>query len=204
VVAGGGFASQNGVIVSLVAKRQAGGVRGHGRRDRKRLQRALRDQDRISARLAELHSIAALLADAIELAQVGWIQHGWFAYADPSGKRRVVTAWTPRAGRAVASEPVVAACLVGAIVQAGGGPSHARSQLVERTIDLTWHASFRRPDDPVRWCPSPAERAWHVMDLVSWNDLPGRSSAEVVELLERSRSLAHTEAERHRASPHLV
>jgi hypothetical protein len=170
---------------------------GHLRRsDRKRLRRALRDQDRRSAKLAELHRIDALLAEATHLVEKGWMQHGWFAYVAPSGERRIVTGCTPRITRTVSPDQVVSACLVGAIVNAGGGPSQVRSQLVQRTIDLTWHASFRGAHEPVRWCPSPVERAGHVMDLVRWNDRPERTSHEVAAVLERTRFLAQAEAER--------
>ncbi|HEY2878598.1 DUF6197 family protein [Nocardioides sp.] len=174
---------------------------GHlSRRDRKRLRRTLRDQDRISAKLVELHRIVALLAEATHHIDKGWMQHGWFAYVHPSGERRIVTGYSPRITRRLSPEQVVSTCLVGAIVHAGGGPSEARSQLVQRTIDLTWHASFRGTHEPVRWCPSPVERAGHLMDLVRWNDHPGRTSHEVAALLDRTRLLAQAEAERARAA----
>jgi hypothetical protein len=99
----------------------------------------------------------------------------------------------------ISSDRVVSACLVGAIVYAGGGPSEARSQLVQRSIDLTWHASFRGLHESVRWCPSPIERAGHLIDLVRWNDEPGRSSHQVSELLDRARTVGTAEAERSRA-----
>ena len=183
----------------LLDERHGGRASHRDRRDRKRLRRALRDQDRLGAKLAELHCIDALLADAAHLVEKGWMQHGWFAYVDRSGKRRVVTGCTPRTRRAPSSEQVVSVCLVGAIVHAGGGPSEKRSQLVQRTIDLTWHASFRGAHEPVRWCPSPVERAGHVLDLVRWNDRAGCTSHEVAGLLDRTRSLAQAEAERCRS-----
>jgi hypothetical protein len=104
--------------------------------------------------------------------------------------------------RTLDPDQVVSACLVGAIVLAGGGPTEARSQLVQRTIDLTWHAAFRGAREPVRWCPSPVERSGHVMDLVRWNDHPPRTSPQVAGLLGRARSLANAEADRTRACLH--
>lgn len=171
-------------------------VVGTGRRDRReqrRLRRALRDQDRASAKLAELYRMDDLLAEATHLVERGWLQHGWFAFVDPAGERRIVVGCTPRISRRVAPEQVVSACLVGAIVYAGGGPSQARSQLVQRSTDLTWHASFRGASEPIRWCPSPVERAGHVMDLVRWNDSPGRTRQHVTDLLGRARDLASAE-----------
>lgn len=170
------------------------------RRERKRLQRALAAQDRRGAKLAELRCVDALLADATHLVERGWLQHGWFAYVDASGSRHLVTGCSPRTARTVSPDQVVSACLVGAIVYAAGGPAQARSQLVQRTTDLTWHASFRGASDPIRWCPSPAERAGHLMDLVRWNDGPDRTAHDVTTLLGRARVLACAEAERTRAS----
>jgi hypothetical protein len=185
-----------GIVVSHVDERRAEQAGHRARQDRKRLRRALREQDRVSAKLAELHCIEALLAEATDLVGSGWMQDGWFAYVDQSGSRRVVTGCTSQVRRTVSPEQIVGTCLVGAIVQAGGGPSKAHSQLVQRTIDLTWHASFRAGHDPVRWCPPPNERAGHVTDLVRWNDVPGRGPSEVVALLDRTRSLAKAEAHR--------
>jgi hypothetical protein len=171
----------------------------HARRERRRLRRALDAQDRASARLAELFRIDELLADAIRVIEHGWTQHAWFRYVSPSGTSVAVTVCTPREVRKLSAHEVSAACLVGAIVHAGGGPSEARSQLVQRTLDVTWHASFRRSDEPVRWSPSSMERLGHAIDLVRWNDRPERSADDVVALLDRARGVALLEAERTRA-----
>ena len=164
----------------------------------------LRDQDRLNAKLAELYCADALLAEAARFVERGWMQHGWFAYVDPSGVRRIVTGCTPRLRRTVSAEQVVATCLVGGIVNAAGGPQEARSQLVQRTTELAWHALFRGAQEPIRWCPSPVERAGHVMDLVRWNDSPGRTTQEVTALLGRARALAHAERDRTRCRAGLV
>jgi hypothetical protein len=192
----GRLSFSKGAAVSLLDERLV--LRsGHGsRRDRRRLRRALREQDRLSAKLAELHCIDAVLAEATRFVEQGWMQHGWFAYVDPSGSRRIVTGCSPRITRRISSEQVVSTCLVGAIVHAAGGPSEANSQLVQRTIDLTWHASFRGAREPVRWSPSPVARAGHVIDLVRWNDHPGRTPHQVAGLLSRARDMAGAEAER--------
>ncbi len=174
------------------------------RRDRKRLRRELRAHDARSARLAELHHIDLLLAEAARVVERGWMQHGWFAYDDPSGKHRIVTGITPRTARRVSPEQVTGACLIGAMINAAGGPRETSSQLVQRSIDLTWHAAFREKDEPVRWGPSPAERAGHVLDLVRWNDRPERAARDVSALLDRARGLTLVEAERTRAGQHAV
>ena len=83
-------------------------------------------------------------------------------------------------------EPVSGACLVGGIVHAAGGPRAVRSQLVQRTLDLTWHVLREDERTPVRWCPAPPVRAAHVRDLTRWNDHPRRTVADVRALLERA------------------
>ena len=180
-----------------LSERQAVRTGGTSRRERRRRQRALRERDRRSAKLAELHHVEALLEEASTVIERGWIQHAWFAYDDAAGRRRVVTAFSKRSSSV---GPVAATCLVGAVVHAAGGPSTARSQLVQRTIDLTWHALFRGQHEQIRWCPSPLERAGHVQDLAHWNDDPARRSREVTSLLGEARRLAQVEEERTRAS----
>jgi hypothetical protein len=187
-----------GAAVSLLDGIREGRTGQRDRRERKQLRRALRDQDQLSSKLAELHHVESLLADAAQVVQRGWMQNGWFAYVDATGARHIVTGCTPRMKRTLAPEQVLSTCLVGAIVHAAGGPSQARSQLVQRTIDLTWHASFRGARERVRWCPSPVERAGHMIDLVHWNDRPGRTPQEVTALLGRAGALARAEAERTR------
>ena len=90
----------------------------------------------------------------------------------------------------------MAACLVGAIVQAGGGAAAVRSQPVQRALDLTWHALHGDPREPVRWCPAPPVRAGHVRDLVRWNDHPSRTRHEVGALLGRASATAGAELTR--------
>jgi hypothetical protein len=43
--------------------------------------------------------------------------------------------------------PVVGACLVGAIIHAGGGLPQLRTQVVQRAMDLTWHTLFKTRRD---------------------------------------------------------
>jgi hypothetical protein len=95
----------------------------------------------------------------------------------------------------VGLDQVTSTCLVGGIVHAAGGASMARSQLVQRTIDVTWHAAFRGQHQMVRWCPSPPERAGHVIDLAHWNDQADRTAQDTVALLDRARGLARAEAD---------
>lgn len=162
--------------------------RADRRADRRRLARC----DAVSARLAELHAIGAVLTDAAELVGHGWVQNAWFSVASLRGER-LLSAYDVRHP---VEHPVTGACLVGSIVHSSGAP--ATSQLVQRTLDLTWHALHDDSERPSVLCPAPPVRAMRLRDLTRWNDRPGRSQGEAVDLLHRTRALAglHTEAYR--------
>jgi hypothetical protein len=160
--------------------------------------RQLRVRDQISARLAELDQIACILNDAADLVSAGWLQESWFAYRDDSGRIRPVNAHN---AKQLTGHPVVAACLVGAIVEAGGGLPRLRTQVVQRALDLTWHTLVRTPPQLVRRTPAPETRMHHVQDLTGWNDHPNRTAGQAEELLRRSAIAARAEAEVLRREP---
>jgi hypothetical protein len=141
-------------------------------------------------RLAELYDIKALLSDAASIVGKGWVQNAWFAVATPRGERLL----TAHEVRHVYAYPVTGACLAGAIVLAAGGPDQARTQLVQRTLDLTWHVLRDDPEPPAVLCPSPSVRALRLLDLTRWNDAPRRRSSDVVDLLGATRDLADQHA----------
>src|SRR6476469_975393 len=62
------------------------------RRERRAEKRRLTRLDALSAQLAELPRIAALLERAAEVVGTGWVQGAWFAVEVPGG-RRAVTAY---------------------------------------------------------------------------------------------------------------
>lgn len=154
-----------------------GGAAGFRRRiaDRRRLARL----DRTSARLAELHCVRSVLADARSVVEAGWIQRGWFAYRDEQGRQQLVDAYHLHL---MAGRRPTGACLVGAIVQAGGGLPAAHSQPVHRALDLTWEA-LQGWTEPVEHCSAPALRLVRVRELTAWNDRPHRTAREVDALL---------------------
>ena len=154
--------------------------------------RQLRLRDQISARLAELDQIACILNDAAELVHLGWLQDSWFAYRDDAGRIRPVNAYN---AKQMVGHPVVGACLVGAIIHAGGGLPQLRTQVVQRAMDLTWHTLFKTPQRLVRRIPAPDMRVHHVQDLTRWNDYPHRTADQAEELLRRSAIAARSEAE---------
>ncbi len=96
----------------------------------------------------------------------------------------------------VQGRPLVAACLVGAVVSAAGGPQAVHSQPVQRALDLVWHALARDEGQSVAWCPAPDLRMARVRDLTSWNDAPTRTAAEVASLLLTAERVAVHESER--------
>jgi hypothetical protein len=166
-----------------------------GRRQRRAELRRLKRQDALSARLAELHAIHALLGKAAEVVSGGWVQGAWFTVATDGGDRSI-TAYDLRLAQ---DRRVTGACLVGAVVEAAGGPATVRSQLVQRTLDLVWHALGEDPARPVRWCPGPRIRMMGVLELTHWNDAPGRTQAEVVDLLRTAGRTAHVQRDLCRA-----
>lgn len=168
------------------------------RAERRRLTRC----DAVSARLAELRAIQVLLAEATEVLDHGWVQNAWFAVATPRGERLL----TAHEVRHVYQYPVTGACLAGSIVLAAGGPDHARTRLVQGTLDLTWHTLRDDPEPPAVLCPSPPVRTMRLLDLTRWNDAPGRTRTEALNLLRTARHLAdlHEDAYRRDRAEQLV
>jgi hypothetical protein len=165
------------------------------RREARAERRRLRHLDGLSARLAELHAIRALLDRAEVVVSAGWVQGAWFTVASAGGTR-AVTAYD--LGLAM-DRPVTGACLVGAVVEAAGGPATVRTQPVQRTLDLTWHALREDPAQPVRWCPGPRIRMLQVLELTYWNDAPERTQGDVVALLRSARETVDVQLQRCRA-----
>jgi hypothetical protein len=162
------------------------------RRQRRDERRRLKRLDVLSGRLAELHAMSALLERSADVVGSGWVQGAWFRVAGDGGGR-AVTAYD--LGLAVDRE-VIGACLVGAVVQAAGGPATVRSQLVQRTLDLVWHTLREDPHRPVQWCPGPRVRMLGVLELTHWNDARGRTQREVVDLLRTAGQVADGQRDR--------
>ena len=161
-------------------------------RERRAARSQLRRIEALTAQLAQLHTIRAVLGSAGEIVLSGWVQHGWFTVS-VDGRSRALTAMEIGL---TTEYPVTGACLVGAVVQGGGGPAEVRSQPVQRALDLIWHSLREDPERPVRWCPGPEVRTLHVLDLTHWNDAPCRTRSEVLELLRSTVEAA--DVQRHR------
>jgi hypothetical protein len=158
---------------------------------KRRLSRQLRLRDGTSARLAELHHLAEILNQAADMIAGGWLQHSWFAFLDDTGQTQTVTAHNVHQ---MTGHPVVGACLVGAVVQAGGGMPNVRTQAVQRALDLTWHTLYEVPPRGNHWTPAPDVRRQQVRDLTRWNDHPDRTPTQAEALLRRSAAAATSEA----------
>lgn len=137
----------------------------------------------------------ALLESAADVVRGGWVQGGWFSVATAGGTR-VITAYDLHL---LGDHPVVGACLVGAVVEAAGGPASVRTQLLGRTLDLVWHSLREDRDRPVAWCANPGARMMTVLELTRWNDAPGRTRGEVVDLLRHSRQTVDSQRQLCRA-----
>lgn len=171
-----------------LARREPGIVFGPLRTaDLRRLRTSIARAERVAAAADELDRMVVLLADAQDVVRRGWVHGRWFA---PT----VATAANASHGAPPAGSN--GACLVGALVVAGGGVGAVRTQLVQRTLDLLWMVLRRPGDQQVDWCPAPVVRELHVRDLTRWNDAPGRSRDQVVGLLVSAEHRAVAERDR--------
>jgi hypothetical protein len=148
---------------------------------------------RLESDRAELTDLQRVLSAARAVVERGWIQHAWFAYLDEHGRTRTASS---AAATDVTGRPLVGACLVGAVVDAGGGPHAVHSQPVQRSLDLVWHALAASEGSPVLWCPAPDVRMARVRDLTRWNDSGGRTAEQVAGLLLTAERVALHEADR--------
>ena len=120
----------------------------------------------------------------------GWTGGGaWFTVRTADGGVRPATLAESLALRAP-DAPVVGACLVAIMVRLADDPDqvptvddvwHATDELHEALHELAGHPSAR----PGRAYPS-ARRREHLRTLTAWNDEPGRTSTEVLDLVDRA------------------
>lgn len=161
-------------------------------RDRRRARGVARGVEQDRDVRARLDAARVVIATAAGVVAQGWIQHAWYQVRDDTDAVRTVTA---RDLGLLECGPVVAACLVGAVVHAAGGRYAAHDQVTGDSIDLVWTAAFAGGDrSGVSFSPPPSVRALRVLDLTRWNDRPGRCLAEVLELLDTADDRAIAEA----------
>ena len=119
----------------------------------------------------------------------GWTSGAWFAVTTASGEPRLVSTREALALRDPRRE-VAGACLVGALVRLADDPDTAVSvsdvwgcvdELYEAMHEQHGHASF-----PPGRSYSYEQRRGHLQALTAWNDAPGRTRGQVVDLFDRA------------------
>lgn len=143
-----------------------------------------------AAALRRLDHARIVLERARVIVERGWLQNGWYvarptAPAPARGLRRLLAARSPDV------DEVRQACLVGAVaVAAHGGTGRVDvGGDAGPVLDLVWdtlgEAALPGPGAAGRAVP-PAVRVSRMRELVRWNDAPGRTRGEVLDLLDRS------------------
>jgi hypothetical protein len=120
----------------------------------------------------------------------GWTGGGtWYAVRQPDGTVRAATLEESFALRAP-DAPVAGACVVGILIRLAEDPDRvptsddvwrATDELHEAMHESLGHDSF----PPGRAYPL-AQRRARLRDLTAWNDDPGRTSDDVLDLFERA------------------
>jgi hypothetical protein len=123
------------------------------------------------------------------LEQQGWTSGAWFTIRQPSGQPRLVTTTEAFALRDPRRD-VLSSCLVGTLVRLADDPDRAPSvadvwgcvdELHEALHERLGHEAF----PPGRIYSHPQRRA-HLQTLTAWNDAPGRTREQVLDLVDRA------------------
>ena len=134
------------------------------------------DPQRVAGTRVLLEQARALVAD-------GWVQDAFYVVRGRHGETRPVS---PFGLLVLSRSDVVGACLVGAVAHASAAVDRReRRGRAALAVDTLWESL--RPDPAERADTAhPAARAARVRELARWNDEPGRSRQDVVELLDRA------------------
>lgn len=135
-----------------------------------------------------LERLLALLEAARTELSAGWVQDGWWARPADGGQQILVTGLA--AGPSTPAT-VGAVCLAGALIRAGAG--QGGDSEVGRAIDVVYDALWESrgqpaatPGSSVLTISSPQVRQAKVQALTRWNDAQGRTSGEVLGILDRA------------------
>jgi hypothetical protein len=155
---------------------------------------------------AVFERMLTLLESARAELSAGWVQGGW--WTTPTGQRSQALAAGVAAGPSD-PHPVGAVCLVGALIRAGSrlGNDAELSRAIDAVYDALWESHRQPAATPgagLLTVSSPQVRLAKVQWLTRWNDAPGRSTEEVLNILDRAiaraiQSLATLPAPRPRA-----
>ena len=146
-------------------------------RDRRRLQRI----DRLGARLARFDAVDALLVRVRDRLAAGWVQDAWFTTVEEDGVRLHVGTLRAAEGRASDRACLVAAIAIEALPGSITGP------IAQRAIGTMWNV-LHGGGSAADWSTPPGVTAARAYDLVRWNDAPDRRQADVLALVDSSRT----------------
>jgi hypothetical protein len=130
--------------------------------------------------LDQLNRQLAVLEGARAELEAGWVQGGWWTVSARDGRPRLVTGY-PAAGNSPGH--VDGACVVGALVRAGG-PDAGRA--VDAVYDALWASRGQPGPGGLPPVPSPEVRLARVRTLTQWNDRPGRTHDEVLAVVDQA------------------
>ena len=146
---------------------------------RERLRRAA-ERDPQLERVRQLEGTRALLERARALVADGWVQDAFYVVRGRHGETRPVS---PFGLVLLSRSDVVGACLVGAVAHASAAVDRRdRRSHAALAVDTLWEEMSGRPAET----PHPAARSARVRDLAGWNDEPGRTRRDVLDLLDRA------------------
>jgi hypothetical protein len=133
-----------------------------------------------------LERLRALLEAARTELSAGWVQGGWWS---SDGGRHTVR--NGLAAGASAGGPVSASCLVGALIRAGSRQSGdaETGRAVDAVYDALWEPAGQPATTPgpgLLMVSSPQVRQARTQALTRWNDARGRTSDDVLAVLDRA------------------
>ncbi len=119
----------------------------------------------------------------------GWTTGGWFGVAAYDGRVRVVGGAEAH-GLVRPTEDIAGACTVGTLLRLAEDPDRPTSiSDVRRCVDEL-HEALREtrghPSQPAGQAYALATRRAHLRVLTAWNDAPGRTREQVVDLFDRA------------------
>jgi hypothetical protein len=135
---------------------------------------------------AVLERLLALLEAARADLSAGWVQDGWWATPAAGGQQILVT------GLAAGASPphnADAACLVGALIRAGAaqGEDSEAGRAIDAVYDALWESREQQATATgMLTVSSPQVRQAKTQVLTRWNDAQGRTSDEVLAILDRA------------------
>ncbi|MGI8458761.1 MAG: DUF6197 family protein [Propionibacteriaceae bacterium] len=119
----------------------------------------------------------------------GWTTGGWFSVAAYDGRVRVVGAAEAH-GLVRPQAAVAGACTVGTLLRLAEDPDRPTSiRDVRRCVDELFeavHETLGHTSRPPGQAYSLATRRAHLRAVTAWNDAPGRTRDDVLELFDRA------------------